>query len=293
MKTLGKILLFSLIALFSMAMQNDKPAYIIFDKEASVVSYNQLLEKALDADIVFFGELHDNPICHWLELELTKDLATKNKGKVVLGAEMFETDNQLIINEYLNGQCYEKNFEEEAKLWNNYTTDYKPLLELAKSENLQFIATNIPRRYAALVHKRGFEALDSLDSKAKELIAPLPIPYYPELPCYKNMLSMGRMPMPKIKISENLPKAQASKDATMAYFIGKHLKNGHVFIHFNGAYHSDNYEGIVHYLKQSFPKLKILTISSVAQEDMSQLSGENKGKADFIIVTPLSMTSTY
>jgi len=44
---------------------------------------------------------------------------------------------------------------------------------------------------------------------------------------------------------ENLPKAQALKDATMAFFISENYIFGKIFIHFNGAYHSDNYEEIL------------------------------------------------
>jgi len=45
----------------------------------------------------------------------------------MLGAEMFESDNQLIMDEYMTGKIKNlKNFEDEAKLWPNYQTDYKP-----------------------------------------------------------------------------------------------------------------------------------------------------------------------
>ena len=47
-----------------------------------------------------------------------------------------------------------------ARLWNNFKTDYKPLVDFAKDNNLKFIATNIPRRFASLVFKGGFEVLE-------------------------------------------------------------------------------------------------------------------------------------
>jgi hypothetical protein len=87
--------------------------------------------------------------------------------------------------------------------------------------------------------------------------------------------------------------AQASKDATMAYFILKHYTPGKTFIHYNGSYHSNNYEGIVWYLKQANPKLKILTIGTTEQSQLSTLEAETKGLADFILVTPEGMTKTY
>ncbi len=269
----------------------DKPAYKIFDKEGVVTSYQQLLNASLKSDIVLFGELHNNPIVHWLQLELTKDLHTQLGQKLILGAEMFEADDQLILNEYLNGRIKDSQLDAEAKLWPNYNTDYKPLLDFAKKNTLNFIATNIPRRYAAMVSKSGFEVLDSLNPEARNYFMPLPVAYDAELPCYKTMLKMGGGPMGHKNL--NLPKAQAVKDATMAYFILKNYQKGNVFLHYNGTYHSENYEGIVWYLRKANPKLKILTIASVEQTQLDSLEAGSKSIADFVLITPESMTKTH
>ena len=92
---------------------------------------------------------------------------------------------------------------------------------------------------------------------------------------------------------ENLPKAQAIKDATMAHFILKNYSPGDFFIHFNGSYHSENYEGILWYLKKERPELKYTTITVVSQADCSKLLDENRNKADFIICVDEDMTTTY
>lgn len=286
-----KVILPVLIFLLMAAMKTDKPAYLIFDLKGKNADYNDMLKGALAADIVFFGEQHNSPICHWLELELTKDLFAEKKEKLILGAEMFETDNQLILDEYLAGKMKVKNFEDEAKLWPNYKTDYKPLVQFAFDNKLPFIATNVPRRYAALVNRSGFEGLDSLSAEAKAFLPPLPVAYDPELKGYKGMLEM--MGGPDSHTSPNLPKAQAIKDATMAYFILKNYREGSTFIHYNGSYHNENFEGIVWYIKQSRPDLKIMTISSVEQDTVETLSEENLGLADFTICIPSSMSKSY
>ena len=109
-----------------------KEAYRLFREDGKKVKYEKMVEAAAEADIVLFGEYHTNPISHWLQLELSRDLhELKGKG-LILGAEMFEADNQLILDEYLAGHITEEKFEEEARLWNNYHTDYKPLFLLAK-----------------------------------------------------------------------------------------------------------------------------------------------------------------
>lgn len=285
-----KVLILFLGLILMTAMTSDLPAYVIYNAKGKPVDFDKLVKEASGADVILFGELHNNPISHWLQLELTKSLYSLKRDKLILGAEMFEADNALIIKEYLSGKVKDKNFEAEARLWPNYITDYKPLITFARDSSIAFIATNIPRRYASLVNREGFEGLDSLNAEAKRYIAPLPIAYDPELPGYKGMLEMMGS---SSHANENLPKAQAVKDATMAYFISQHTLAGNTFIHFHGTYHSDNFEGIVWYLKRLKPELKILTINSSEQDNTGTLLEENEGKADFIIVIPSTMTKTH
>ncbi|MDQ3192441.1 MAG: ChaN family lipoprotein [Bacteroidota bacterium] len=280
-------LLFSVILLTSFSGETKKEAYKLYNKNGKEVSYSTLLKEAQKAEIILFGELHNNPIVHWLQLELTKDLQQK-KQNLTLGAEMFESDNQLLMDEYLNGIISEKSFKAEAKLWSNYSTDYKPLLDFAKENKIPFIATNIPRRYASLVYSKGIEELENLQIDAKQWIAPLPIKYDPTLKSYSEISKTAGG-----HGGENLPKSQAIKDATMAHFIIKNHSPENTFIHYHGSYHSNNYEGITWYLKQEKPNLKILTIGSVEQSNLDTLSQEYLNIADFILVTPENMTKTH
>lgn len=286
-----KKLLFQLLFLWSgFLLQAQYDTYQIYDSGGKYTEFTKVLKKVSKADIVFFGESHDDPIAHWLELQLIKDFPDIAEGKVIAGAEMFETDNQLILDEYFSGYFDDKRFEEGARLWNNYKTDYKPFLLTAKENGIPLVATNIPRRYANMVAREGFESLLKLSDEAKEFIAPLPIPYDPELPVYKNMLEMS---MGHGTVSDNLPKAQAIKDATMAHFILKYFKVGSHFIHINGSYHSDNYSGIIWYINQYHPGLDIRTITTVSQDNIYKLEEKHQELADYIIVVPTDMISTY
>ena len=141
---------------------------------------------------------------------------------------------------------------------------------MQKTSNLTFVASNVPRRYASLVNKKGFEGLEELSDEAKAFIPPLPIKYDPELNCYKSMMEMEGM---GAHVTPNFPKAQAIKDATMAHFILENWSKGKVLIHYHGSYHSENYESIYWYLKQANQKLNIVTIHTVSQEDVTELTG--------------------
>ncbi len=285
---------FTFLFLFTNYIFSQKPAYVIYHN-GDKVEWQDLLKATDSCDVIFFGELHDNPIAHWLEYELVKDLYQKYSNNLILGAEMFETDNQLILNEYLNNLINEKNFIDEAKLWQNYQTDYRPLVEFAKKNNLQFIATNIPRRYAAAVNYGSFAALNKFSKDALTFIAPLPIPFDSTLDCYaslRQMPAMGKAHTSKLYLDQ----AQAIKDATMAWNIMKNLAYNKKFIHFNGAYHSDYHQSIIWYLNYYLKEnnnnnYKILTIT--VQEVDNLESSQVDNAADFIILTPSSLTKTY
>jgi uncharacterized iron-regulated protein len=288
---------FILVAFFlCCAFTSDKKAYQLFNQKGKLVEYEQLVTDAMEADIILFGELHNNPICHWLELQLLKDLHTKKKDKLILGAEMFEADDQVVLDEYLQKKITSRHLETESKLWNNYATDYKPLVEFALNNNLPFVATNIPRRYASMVAKSDLAALDSLGNDVKKWIAPLPIEVDLNLPGYKKMMNTGGesgMAHGHGMNMGNLAKAQAIKDATMAHFILSNWQPGQTFLHVNGSYHSDNFEGIVWYLKKQNPQLKILTIASVEQPEVTKLQDKSQSLATYILAIPSDMTKTY
>ena len=268
------------------SVAQDKKAYQIFDKNGKKTSYEKLLKAGEKSEVVFFGEYHDNSVVHWLQLEFTKDLAQKED--LVLGAEMLEADNQKQLDQYLKGEINQKQLDSSARLWKNYKTDYKPLVDFAKDKKINFIATNVPRRYASLVFKKDLVALDSLSALEKSWIAPLPIAFDINLPGYKSMMSMQGG-----HAGEKMPKAQAIKDATMAYFINKNRKENSVFIHYNGTYHSDNFEGINWYLRKLDAGIKIVTIATVEQKDITKLEAEHYNKADFILVIDEDVTKTY
>ena len=268
------------------SVAQDKKAYQIFDKKGKKSSYEKVLKASEKTDVVLFGEIHDNSLVHWLQLEFTKDLAQRKP--LVLGAEMLEADNQKQLDQYLKGEINQKQLDSSARLWKNYKTDYKPLVDFAKDKKINFIATNVPRRYASLVFKKDLVALDSLSALEKSWIAPLPIEFDINLPGYKGMMSMQGG-----HAGEKMPKAQAIKDATMAYFINKNRKENSVFIHYNGTYHSDNFEGINWYLRKLDAGIKIVTIATVEQKDISKLEAEHYNKADFILVIDEDVTKTY
>ena len=284
-KILVVTLLYCSIATLSFGQEK---AHQIYNKDGNKISYNTMLFKIKNTDVVLFGENHNDPISHWLQLELTKSLHEKHGENLMLGAEMLEADNQVVLDEYLLGFSREKDFEKEAKIWPNHKTDYRPLLRFAKDNDLHFVATNIPRRFANMVYRFGVDTLAYLPVASKQFIAPLPITYDTSLYCYKEISIMAGG-----HGGENLPKSQAIKDATMAHFIHANMKEDTKFIHYHGSYHSKYHESIMWYLLELNSSLAIQTIEVVEQADVSEFDKELIGNADFFIVVDEDMCKTH
>lgn len=292
MKKLGIGLLFGLLFIQPLMAQK-KAAYRLYDSSGKKTKYTKAFKEISKADVICFGELHNNPIAHWWQYEMLKDLI-KERGpaNLVVGAEMFESHQQLGLSAYLTGKISLDEFEDSVKLWPNYETDYHPVVELSKKNKIPVIATNVPRKYARQVSKEGPKSLENLPEDEWELFAPQPYEIDYELPSYANMREMIKGHGGGMN-ADYFIAAQAIKDATMAHFLLKSWEPGKLFFHLNGSYHSDKKEGILWYVNHYRPGLKVANITVVEQENVWELEAEHIGKADLIIVVPSSMTKTY
>jgi len=271
----------------------DKPAYELYKNNGKKAKYDKMIKDLAKNDMVFFGEYHTNPISHWLQLEMSKSFYEIKGEKLFFGAEMFENGNQLVIDEYLKGFYKEdKMLAEITQLWGNYNTDYRPLLEFAKEKNLRFIASNIPRRYASMINKKGMAALKELSPEALAMIGPDLEKYFdPTVKAYAEMADMmgGHVPPNML----NIQTAQASKDATMAHFSLQNYTSGDLLFHFEGSYHSNYDQGIIWWINKIQPGLEIASITTVTESEWEEMTDEEKETiADYIIVVADHMTNT-
>ncbi|GAA4162382.1 ChaN family lipoprotein [Chryseobacterium ginsenosidimutans] len=282
-----------LLTVFSSLSAQNFKAYQFYDKKGKEIKTEKLVKELADYDVVFFGENHNSSINHWLQLKITEALFEKKNGQLILGAEMFERDNQSQLNQYLSGKFDAKTLKDSARLWNNFTTDYKPLVDFAKDKKLNFIATNIPRKYASQTAKEGLESLNNVSEKEKIYIAQLPIKVTLDTPGYPEMKTMMGEHADGTKVM-NFISAQATKDATMAESILKNLQAGKTFIHYNGNYHSKEFGGIYWYIKQKNPNLKMAVISVFESENPELKIPEKEYiPTDFNLIIPADMTKTY
>lgn len=266
--------------------------YKIYDvKKQQIVSLENVVADIKNVDVLFFGEEHNDSIGHYLEVSILKQFALQQNNKVALTMEMFHTDIQGVIDEYLAGLISEKNFIKEARAWNNYK-DYKPMVEFAKANKIDVIGANGATRYSNVVTKSGITALSAFPASSKQLIAPLPIDTATGRYYEKFVETLGGHSMGAMKIYQT----QNFWDATMAWSIAKYLKanKGKKVFQVNGRFHSDEGLGTLAKLKIYAPKLKIANISSFAAEDFENPNWANYTKlADYIMLTDPKVKKTF
>jgi len=139
------------------------PFHRVYDTKAKrFVDFETMVARLATQDLVFLGEQHNDPRTHQLQAAVLEGIARRRSGPIVLALEMFERDVQGPLDNYLTGTLSEEQFLATSRPWPNYPTDYRPMVEFARSKQWPVIAGNIPRRYASQVARRGLAAIDSL-----------------------------------------------------------------------------------------------------------------------------------
>lgn len=292
MKVIASIVL---LVLTTQALAQDKIEnhYKIYDtKTKQTISIDRIVADCAAADVLFFGEEHNDSAGHYMEAEIFKALHQKFGDNLSLSLEMFETDNQIALNDYLAGFIPEDRFSKDVRLWSNYK-DYRPMIEYAKQNHLHVIAANPPRRYVSMVSRRGMKSLDSLSKESKKFLPPLP--YDTLSGRYREKFAdiMKGSPgadNPRVYYSQNL------WDAGMSYSIYKFLKKHkhQKIFHCVGRFHCDEKLGTLAQLQKRKPGLKILNISSFSDASFSNPDWDKfSNLGDYIILTDPDLKKTF
>ncbi|MBS1835111.1 MAG: ChaN family lipoprotein [Acidobacteria bacterium] len=276
--------------------------YRVYRGDGSLASIDDILARAASANAVFLGENHDDPVAHHLEAELFKKLAAA--GPVQLAMEMFESDTQAVLDEYLAGLITEDQLIAAGRAWKNYKQDYRPMVEFAKEKKLPVVAANAPRRYVNRVSRLGRASLDGLPDSAKQWLPPLPYAEPTDAYAAKfNKLREEAIPT-RSASSDSAPKrdpkwgldAQSLWDASMAFSVAEALQRrpGTQVVHVNGGFHTEQHMGIADHLRRYRPGVNILVVTMLSSKDFPAWNAEkHAGRGDFVIVTDEKLPRSY
>ncbi len=269
----------------------------IYASNGKVVTIEDVIRAMGETDVVLIGEIHNDPVAHRLELQLLESAAARygtsagadGARQIVLSMEMFERDVQTALDEYLAGLILERQLLTDTRPWSNYKSDYRPLIEFARSNKLAVLAANAPGRYANLVARSGRGALAGLSSQAKAWLAPLP--YGEAGTAYaakfnRAMGSMGGGHQPESM--KNILDAQVLRDATMAHAIAENLKSRKrpLVLHVTGLFHVEGRMGVPEHLKAYRPQTRMLVLVVVPAASVPRPDAESLGPlGDFVVLS--------
>jgi len=263
------------------------------------VDFRTLAAAAAKADVVFFGEQHDDAAAHRAELALLAAVGAR-RSNLVVSLEMFDRDVQPALDAYLAGQIPESAFVATTRPWARYNADYRALVELARAYGWPVVAANPPRRMATAVSRVGIAMLDTLPATDRAMIArELSCPrdkYFERFAESMKTHSAGGGP-PSAKDSADAAvmtirfyEAQCIKDETMGESIAAaHAKAGRgaIVVHFNGAFHTDMGLGTTARARRRMPNASTLVVTAVPVDDVARADATAfADRADYVILTP-------
>ncbi|NPA72581.1 MAG: ChaN family lipoprotein [Gammaproteobacteria bacterium] len=227
------------------------------------LSIPQLALRLRNYDVVFIGEFHGNHASHLLEARLLHALH-QQRSNIALSMEMFDRDQQPLLDQYLDSEVGETFLINEAPTWPNYRAAYRPLIEYAKQNFIPVIAANAPADTVRCIARNGAGYLKKLSPDGLMLISATP--FRTDMR-YKNkyltLIETLRNLSPQRKEQSYL--AQLTRDNTMAESIYQAWLNApdQQIVHINGSFHSAQHLGTVSALKALDPTLNIAVISPI------------------------------
>jgi len=290
--------------------------YRVYRGDGSPASLDDVVMAMGEHEVVYVGETHDDPTGHWLENELlTRAVAVYETRPIALSLEFFQRDVQPILNEYLDGLITEKAFLNASRPWPRYDTDYRPMIEFSRDNDLNVVAANSPRRYANRVTLHGRESLEDLSDAAKATLAPLP--YGEPSEAYRDQwiqTIMEVMEEERMKCGEPIPEAELAHepsggnahgnmggqlhsqvlwDATMAYWLTDHLVRhpDALVLHMVGSFHVARGTGIPEQVERYRPGTSSMIVMLRPVSDIDEFESAPAGEwGDFVIQTDESRT---
>lgn len=173
-------------------------AHILRVADRSYVSLEEMIADLQTVRLVFMGELHDDEGHHRAQLQVIRSLREAGT-KVAVGLEMFRSDSQGTLDDWVAGKMSEGDFlkvyRENWSMW----PSYKKIFRYARKKRVPLVGLNISRGVTQQVARNGFASLSAEQ--------------------------MGELPKVRCDVD-------ASYQEYMRWVLGGHAHNGAGFLNF-------------------------------------------------------------
>jgi len=136
-------------------------------KDKRHISFGEMAERLLDADLICVGETHDSEVCHRVQLQIIKSLAAYD-DRLGVGMEMFQRPFQKELDRYIKGETTEEEFlkaSEYKQRWGYDWSLYQPIVEYCRINKLPLAALNAPKELTGRISKVGVAKLTDEEKK--------------------------------------------------------------------------------------------------------------------------------
>jgi uncharacterized iron-regulated protein len=145
------------------------PALAIYSaKERRQVSFGELTDRLLEADLICIGESHDNELCHRVQLQIIKAVHASD-ARVGVGMEMFQRPYQEALDKYIRGDLSEDDMlksTEYKSRWGFHWSLYQPIADFCRKNGVPLAALNASTELRGKISKAGYAKLSDEDKKA-------------------------------------------------------------------------------------------------------------------------------
>lgn len=257
-----------------------KIGQIVELKTGSVLSFDQFIDQISSKELIFIGEVHNNPDHHLIQVQILQSLVPCC-GPLTMAMEFFQEPQQPLLDRYLQGELTESEFLKEVKWgggWGFHYHFYRPLILLAKQNDYSVLAINAPNDIIRKVARHGLKSLNT--SERDQLAKDIDLNNEAHRAYVRE--AYGHHGHKGLESFEYFYEAQCAWEDTMAQNLAEYLReNGKKLIVFSGNGHIINKFGIPDRTVGRFP-VSMVTIMPYPMDEEVAIEKET---ADYVWLT--------
>ena len=254
---------------------------IIRMSDRQAVSFSQMIADTEGTDVILVAEEHINNKHHELQLDVIRSLLAK-KIPLAIGLEMFQSDNQKQLDDWIEGRMTEQSFKAVyARNWSYDWSLYRDIFIFARDNHIPMVALNSPKEIVFRVARQGFASLTPEERKNLPLGVTCDL-NNPQTEFLRRTFQEVFKHEANGKVFEYFCEAQGVRNSTMAMNIVNDQKRhpGRKLVALAGTWHA-----VKHGIPERFENINNLSYR-VIQPEIPELSSRNATSAiiDYLIV---------
>ncbi len=264
---------------------------IIDLKTGQPIDFPNLILQLGTVDIVFIGEVHNNPEHHLIQVQLLQALMARCTPPPAVAMEFFDTTRQPVLNRFMNGDLDETAFLEEVdwkNCWRFPYRLYRPILWTSRDKGTALLGINAPNQLVKKVARSGLESLTAEERHQVARDMDLNNTAHRE---YLESIFKQHQTSKNLKHGiqnfDHFYQAQCVWDETMAENIADHIKaHGGRMVVFTGNGHIVNKFGIP---DRVLRRVDVKT-ATIVLYPLTERATINKRMADYVWLTSAGKT---